>query len=238
MSYEQGALGHSPVPWWQQGIMLCPPSQQMTCVTSDPVDMAWVNQRVGSSSRCTQYRNMFNGVEACTTTSGNPGTMYCCKQLTASQEAMVDAGVDPYAPVPTTPGGAAAAVICTSQRTPRDAMPNDRQRAVWDVKDALCRVGVLSVDPGPVNGEITDRLASAIRRFQTDNGLSPVNGRVSASTLSSLGFTWLQAQRILGALRGTFVGPQSSLTDLLIPLVIVGGLGVGGFALYRRFFAR
>lgn len=242
MSYEQGALGWSAIPWTSWAWHPCPTGSKCTCVTSDPVDQAWANQRIGSGTRCSQYHPhhaaIFGSSRECTTGSGNPGTTHCCKQLTDSQEAMLRAGVDPYAPVPLTPGGDAAAVICTEQRVPRDAMTNARQRAVWDVKDALCRIGTLAVDPGPVNAEITTRLSSAIRRFQTDSGITPT-GRVDNSTLSALGFTFFRGMSVASALKGTSIGPTViGPVDLAVSLALVGGIGVGGFFLYKRFTRR
>jgi peptidoglycan hydrolase-like protein with peptidoglycan-binding domain len=141
--------------------------------------------------------------------------------------------MDPSGPAETEAG---AGVVCSAQRVNRTQMTNARQRAVWDVKDRLCCAGG-ATDPGPINGEITSTLQSAIQRFQRDNGLD-VTGRLDSSTLSSLGFSWFAAQGIANALKGTVVGPETSITDVVIPVLVIGGIGIGGFFAYKRFIRR
>lgn len=240
MSYERGVLGASPLSWTQRltlRSLFVPAGMQAMCVTSSPSDLAWANARAGSTTRCTQQRNLLGMPISCTTESDNPGSVYNCHQFTAEQETLFRAGMDPFAATPTTGTGVAAAVVCAQQRSDRRDMANAQRRAVWDVQDSLCRLGVLATDPGPVNGMITNALQTAIRRFQGDHGLD-ATGRLDASTLSSLGFSWFEVQQISTALKGTAIGPEATVLDVVIPIVVIGGIGIGGFFAYKRFIRR
>jgi len=230
MSYarrELGGLGASELPWYYffSAAGACPSGSRGMCVTSDPVDQAWARQQVGGSARCTQVRTGFGGSVSCTTESRNAGTAYCCKQLTSYQEALVEAGQDPYQ----TGGGVTAATICSAQRVQRSSLANAQQRAVWDIQDRLCQGGQ-ATDPGPVNGLINDRLVEAIRQFQRARGVA-VSGRADGATVSALGFSTAEAVAIDLALRGTTIGSEEGGLAVLLPVGVVLGVGTVGLGL-------
>ena len=228
---SEPGLGWSPMPFYTTTDMICPDNRVPCCVTSDPADQTWANQRTGSTTRCLLFRAFLTRqTKSCTTASGYRGQAYCCHDLTPHQETVARAGRDPFAS-----GGP---LVCESSRTPRDQMANALQRAVWDIKDKLCTAGMVT-DPGPVNGDVTPDLTSALRRYQRDHGVA-VSGRWDAATGQAMGFTDSQISTIGSALQGSSIGPAGggglNLGSLvyILPVVLGVGGGIGAIWLLRK----
>jgi len=174
---------------------------------------------VPSDLAIAQYNGCVRLGTSCRTTSGNAGYRWCCPPFTMQS---VPAG-----------GDTARTLLCQSSRQARGAMQTDRERALWDVQNRLCELGL---DPGPVSGRWgSPSFTPAVRAFQVNSRIT-ATGTPDEVTLRAMGFSSLDVARM-----ATLVGPPASFTSgfrtgdsgaLMLPLLIAGSLAAGGLLLF------
>jgi hypothetical protein len=229
--YERTGMGYSEAPWYVRTMwpLACAQNAMLTCVTDDPADVEWRNlpAYVGGPRRCS---SVTGGVlsSSCKTAGNRSGRLYCCLRTTlepSAYEAMEQRIEESLQP---------GQRVCDVNRYSRDLLRNEAQRATWDIQDKLCQLGV---DPGPVNGNASERtLAAAVRSYQRQMGL-PTTGQVDAATASMMGFSASDSVRIAEAVLRTQIGtePGTIAPPSLSTPVLVASFGAAAFLAFAAY---